>query len=151
METEIGLDRLAVLVDAYGGRSENWPEEERQGACCLLERSAEANRLRDAALELDRWLDGAPMVEPSAVLVRRIMDTVSDRTTWLDWVSRLAQMVWPFGPTWQPATALVVAGVLGVTFGVATFDEPEAVTEDGMVVAEVMLDADDWDDDWTEP
>ncbi len=71
--TDGGLDRLQEVLDAYGGRPENWPPEERQGLMAFVERSAEAQQLRDAALMLDVALDKFSSPVASEELKDRIL------------------------------------------------------------------------------
>jgi hypothetical protein len=67
------LERLRVLLDAYGARAERWPDAERDTALALLERSADARALRADAGRLDELLDLAPVTHPTPELVRRVM------------------------------------------------------------------------------
>lgn len=67
------LARLQVLLDAYGGAPARWPDDERDAALALLERSAEARALRDEAARLDAVLDLLPAAEPSPELEERIV------------------------------------------------------------------------------
>jgi hypothetical protein len=148
---QVGLERFAVLVEAYGASPDNWPEDERDGALRLLEQSAEAVRMHQDAQTLDLWLDEAPAVEPSGALLSRVLDAAPRRETpWSERWSRVVEALWPFGPTWQPATALAAAAVLGLTFGLAAPEEPEVSSEGEMVVAEVMLDTGDLGEFWNE-
>jgi hypothetical protein len=55
--TAMTLERLAQLLDAYGGEPARWPEAERQGALQLIAADPEAAALHRAALELDGALD----------------------------------------------------------------------------------------------
>ncbi len=149
--TQVGLERFAVLVEAYGASPDSWPEDEREGALRLLEQSSEAVRMHQDAKALDLWLDEAPCVEPSAALRARLLDAApKSAVSWSERWSRAVERLWPFGPTWQPATALVAAAVLGLTFGLAAPEETEVSPEGEMVVAEVMLDTGDHAEFWNE-
>jgi len=106
---KVDLARFAVLVDAYGACPDNWPEQERVAAMQLLGSNAAAMRLRDQALALDLLLDAMPTLEPSTRLIRHVLDSVPGRSAWAERWLRLARWIWPFGPTWQPATALATA------------------------------------------
>jgi hypothetical protein len=66
------MDRLAQLLDAYGGEPARWPEHERSAALQLIEASPEAAALQRSALELDGALDldVLPDVESSALRAR---------------------------------------------------------------------------------
>jgi hypothetical protein len=50
------LDRLRLLIDAYGADPARWPEPERAGAATLLAASDEARALVAEAAALDRLL-----------------------------------------------------------------------------------------------
>ncbi|MDH3234928.1 MAG: hypothetical protein OEQ29_15515, partial [Alphaproteobacteria bacterium] len=52
----IDLDRLSVLLDAYGADRRRWPESERAGAWALIEANAAARTLYDEARALDDLL-----------------------------------------------------------------------------------------------
>jgi hypothetical protein len=149
--SRVSLERFAVLVESYGASPESWPEDEREGALRLLDQSTEAVRMHQEAQALDLWLDAAPDVEPSAALQARVLDAApKPEATWSERWSRVIATVWPFGPTWQPATALAAAAVLGLTFGLAAPEQTEVSSEGEMVVAEVMLDTGDLGEFWNE-
>ncbi len=142
----ISFERFVSIVDAYGAAPEAWPDQERAGAIALLETSDEAVRLCDEAADLDRMLDEAPSVEPSAELRQRVLEGVPQPA--VPWTRRLADVVdalWPFGPVWQPATALAVAAILGVSVGLVA---PGSGSEtEATVVAEVALETGEY---WSE-
>jgi hypothetical protein len=56
-KSAVKLDRLAQLLDAYGGEPARWPEHERAAALQLLEASPEAQFMQRTALELDGALE----------------------------------------------------------------------------------------------
>jgi hypothetical protein len=67
------LQRLQQLLDAYGADPKRWPEEERTAALALLACSMEA-RARQAETErLDALLNLAPVAQPSAELISRVL------------------------------------------------------------------------------
>jgi hypothetical protein len=51
------LSRLEQVLDAYGGESALWPEQERASLLALIEQDAQARKLHAAALALDAKLD----------------------------------------------------------------------------------------------
>jgi hypothetical protein len=55
--TAVTLERLAQLLDAYGGEPARWPDTERESALRLIASVPEAAALQRAALELDSALD----------------------------------------------------------------------------------------------
>src|SRR5690606_40615752 len=69
----IDLERLATLLDAYGGDPQRWPEAERDAALALIAASADARRLHDEARRLDALLDALPAATPSPDLEERIV------------------------------------------------------------------------------
>lgn len=71
--SEMTLQRLRQLLDAYGATPDRWPAEERAAALALLASSVEARAQRDAAARLDTLLDLAPVVPPSVELAARIL------------------------------------------------------------------------------
>jgi hypothetical protein len=150
-DKQVSLERFAVLVESYGASPDSWPEDEREAALQLLDQSKEAVRMHEEAQALDLWLDEAPDVAPSVALRARVLDAApKPETSWSERWSRVIETIWPFGPTWQPATALAAAAVLGLTFGLAAPEQTEESSEGEMVVAEVMLDTGDLGEFWNE-
>jgi len=106
------IDRLSVLLDAYGADRSRWPEGERAGAWALIEANAAARALYDEVRALDRVLARASAIEPSPELKAEILAAAGQpRESWI-------QALWPFGAAWKPASALAAAVVLGVVAGV---------------------------------
>jgi hypothetical protein len=71
-DSAVTLERLAQLLDAYGGEPERWPAHERAAALQLIAANPEAQVLQRAALELDGALDLSALldVEDSALRAR---------------------------------------------------------------------------------
>jgi len=108
----IDLDRLSVLLDAYGADHSRWPEGERAAARALIEASDAARTLYEEAGALDDALARASAIEPSPELKAEILAAVGQpRESWV-------QALWPFGAAWKPASALAAAVVLGMIAGV---------------------------------
>ncbi len=105
--------RLKRLYDAYGADAARWPEGERAWAEALVEAGARAPR--DAAARLDAALDRATLAQPSPELIADVL-MAAPVTPW----RRRLIALWPFGPAWQPASALATACVLGIVAGLAT-------------------------------
>jgi hypothetical protein len=63
--TEMSLDRLRTILDAYGARPARWPEDERDAAEALIAGSPEARAARDEAARLDAALDEAVAPPPA--------------------------------------------------------------------------------------
>ncbi len=106
--------RLAGILDAYGADPGRWPDAERDAARALLADSAEATAHRDAAAALDTVLNAAAAPAPSPELMAAIL-TAAEPSGWRGWVAGF----WPFGPVWQPVSALATAAVLGMVIGAA--------------------------------
>ena len=73
VEMPMTLERLHVILDAYGGAPERWPAAERAAATRLVEQSAVARGLWEEARTLDGLLDALPSEDPSAALVERVL------------------------------------------------------------------------------
>lgn len=144
--SEVDVERFAELVDAYGAEPSAWPEQERPSALRLLEHSEQAVRLLEEAAQLDGLLADVLDVEPSMGLRDRILEQAPlPPRTWSERWARMAQAIWPFGPSWQPATALAASVLLGLTFG---FTVPQQTQEDEVtVVADLVLETGDY---WNE-
>ena len=69
------LERLTVILDAYGADPRRWPAAERDAGLALLEGSADARARREAAAGLDVLLDGVSPVRPSPELSARVLAT----------------------------------------------------------------------------
>ena len=105
--------RLKRLYDAYGADAARWPEGERAWAETLVEAGARA--LHAEAARLDAALDRATLAQPSPELIASVL-MAAPVTPW----RRRLIALWPFGPAWQPASALATACVLGIVAGLAT-------------------------------
>lgn len=108
----MNLERLADLLDAYGGDVRRWPVALRAPAEALIAREPMARRLFDQALALDGLLDQAPAPLPSRALKTRLVERAAPPI----WRQSLAAL-WPFGPAWQAAAAFAVIAALGVALG----------------------------------
>lgn len=108
------LARLAGILDAYGADPSRWPADERVAAETLIARSPEAASLREDAAALDMLMDQSAAPAPSPELMARVL-TAREPSGWLS-------VLWPFGPIWQPATAMAAAAMLGIAIGVAAPD-----------------------------
>lgn len=123
----ITLERLQVVLDAYGAEPGRWPTEERAGAVALIESSDEARALFEEAAELDGVLDhvAEPIVSPA--LARRVRRIEMPPRHW-----RMAGVVAAIGDWLQPgsrfawqsavATAAIVGLVAGMGFSSLVFD-----------------------------
>lgn len=106
------LARFKTILDVYGANIKRWPQEELRGALTVLETSEEARLLRNEAALLDSVLDLAPPSLASPELKREILTDIQT-SPW----ECLAQELWPFGPIWRPAVAMVFLAMLGLAVG----------------------------------
>lgn len=108
------IARLGRILNAYGADPLHWPADERAAAEKLITQSAEAASLLEEAATLDRLLDMSVCPAPSPELMARVL-AAREPEGWL-------AALWPFGPIWQPVSAMAVAAVLGVVLGIAAPD-----------------------------
>ncbi|MBI4081079.1 MAG: hypothetical protein HY423_00570 [Candidatus Lambdaproteobacteria bacterium] len=135
-DTAMRIERLDALLLAYGASPAAWPPPERAAALALVGRSAAAAARLNEAAALDALLERARAPEPSRGLRARVLAAAP--RGWPAWGARVrlgAYAVWPFGPLWRPALALMVAAVLGAVIG--TVASPTRMfTADAAPVAE---------------
>lgn len=112
MPLPMTLARLRQILDAYGADSRRWPESERAAALTLIADSPEAGASRAQAAALDALLDGSAAPAPSPELMAEIL-AAAEPSSW----RRRAAEIWPFGPIWQPASAMAMAAALGLAIG----------------------------------
>ena len=109
--------RLLELIRAYGSNPARWPEDEREAARARQQHaSADFERTRADEARLDALLK-SPAPEPaSAELQARIarIPAANPRPG-----RRMLTSFWPFAPTWQAATGLSAAAILGLLTGIA--------------------------------
>ncbi|HEY1837816.1 MAG TPA: hypothetical protein VGG36_09180 [Rhizomicrobium sp.] len=113
--------RLAAVLNAYGASPERWPEAERASATALISSNPHLQAEADRARELDAVLDTAPMVTVPAELYGRILagfDRIAAQPSVRRFLNRIANVVWPDAPLWQPSTALAMSLVAGLVLGV---------------------------------
>ena len=108
------LARLREILDAFGAEPRRWPTAERAAVEALIANSPEAASLHEDAAALDMLMDLSAPPDPSPELMARIL---ADRES-AGWRAAL----WPFGPVWQPVSAMAFAAVLGIAIGAAAPD-----------------------------
>jgi hypothetical protein len=131
-------ERLAALLLAYGASPTAWPASERAAALALLARSGTAAAWASDAAALDAWLRLAQAPEPSRELRARVLGSAP--RGWPAWGARVrlgAYTLWPFGPLWRPALALLVAAALGALTGTIAAP-PRISTADAAPIAEEL-------------
>lgn len=138
----MNVERLQVLLDAYGAEPARWPDDERAAALALLTESAAARAAHADARQLDDWLDVAPPGDPGDVLRARILSSVPPPvSSWRDFSREL----WDALGGWRlalPAFALSLS--LGVLLPLLW---DESATD---LPAEDLLAAVQWVDDLPE-
>jgi hypothetical protein len=115
--------RLAALLDAYGASPSRWPGPERASAAALISSNSDLQAEADRAEDLDAILDRAPMVTVPAELYERVLagfDRVAARPSVRRFLNKVAYVVWPDAPLWQPSTALAMSLVAGLVLGAMT-------------------------------
>ena len=121
--TPMTLERLKALLDAYGASPDRWPVDERPGAEALLKDNRDAQALAADTRRFDTVLDSAPAATPSPELRARILsafDRVASQPSVRRLIDRIANIVWPGAPLWQPSAALAVSLVAGLLLGVVS-------------------------------
>lgn len=120
-DVRIDEQQFAYLLEAYGGDLKRWPQEYQVAALQLLQHSESAQRLRQAALALDKLLDTVPVPPPSPWLRQRILATARQTaTTTQDIWQRFLQWVIGTTPTeylWRPAVTFLLPLGLGILIG----------------------------------
>ena len=75
--TEMSIERVADLIEAYGSNTQCWPEQERTAAIACLESSSQLQQLIHDAEQLDAVLLAGYVEEPpDEALLARIVDNL---------------------------------------------------------------------------
>lgn len=116
MNTDMDLQRLRALIEAYGAQPRRWPAAEREQARALLDASPEARQWLEQARTTDAMLDGvAARPAPAALRDRLLARTPSPRRGWRHALAAL----WRELGGWSLAGPALAAGLaLGVGMGV---------------------------------
>jgi hypothetical protein len=126
----ITLDRLKILLDAYGADPGRWPDGQREAARELLTRSPEARAYVQQASVLDTLLDTAPLTAPpgldAAALAARIM-RMPGRVA-------ATAAAWRFSFGWPNFATLAAAAVFGLVIGWTDIQMSQGYAADGDVL-----------------
>ncbi len=114
-EMEMKTERLAEILQAYGGDPLRWPEAERLAAQGLAARDPRAAAMVDEAEALDALFDAAPTVTPDAALIARVLARRPRPSLWRE--------LFPNTGVWKPAAGFAVALALGVGIQNAAADQ----------------------------
>jgi hypothetical protein len=122
-DSAVTLERLAQLLDAYGGDAARWPEHERASSLQLIAASPEAQVLHRAALDLDGALDLSVMPEiASSALRARILEIPIKHPA-------AADSGWGWNWNWKLALFALTPCVIGFLSG-SLLMEPNSDPED---------------------
>ena len=119
------IAHIAELADRHGAQLSHWPREDAQAARAVLAVSPEARAVLARADRLDRILSTGRM-RPATVNLRERILAAAPGGGWRE----LAAGLWPFGPVWRPAAALLGIALMGIFLGstdAATFMLPISV------------------------
>jgi hypothetical protein len=112
---DMKIERLAEIVDAYGGDPLRWPEAERLAAQGLAARDPRAMAMVNEAEALDALFDAAPGLVPDAALQARIIARRPRPSLWRE--------LFPNAGVWKPAVGFALALALGVGIQSAAADQ----------------------------
>lgn len=80
IQNQISIERVETLIEAYGGNTQCWPEQEREAAKTLLDKSPVLQQRYTEAQQLDALLlagnDAAPLDES---LLARIVNALPEQ------------------------------------------------------------------------
>ena len=138
--------RLTRILAAYGGDPRRWPDDERQAALSLLDRSPALRALQQQELALDGTLDSWVLPAPSSALVGAVLEA--------------RKPVRPAGPRAligravallaRPLMAMAVAGavaIAGIMTGYALPQGDTAASSSDLLaseVSELILPSTEW-------
>ena len=103
---DMKVERLAEILEAYGGDPLRWPVSERLAAQGLAARDPRAAALVAQAEQLDALFDAAPTHAASATLSARVLARRPRPSLWRE--------LFPDTPVWRPALGFALALALGV-------------------------------------
>ncbi|MFD2206770.1 hypothetical protein [Kiloniella antarctica] len=109
-------EKLQFLLDCYGAYEHHWPKEKRTWMLEQFNKSTEAQKLRQNAIELDNLLDLAPS-EPN---VDHLMETILADVPVAKNKGSLLWNWWPYESLWRPLSALTMAGAFGLILGTSS-------------------------------
>ncbi len=102
----MNIERLADILDAYGGDPLRWPEGERLAAQALAARDPRAAAMAAEAEALDALFDAAPTHAPGPALVARVLARRPRPSLWRE--------MFPGMGAWKPAMGFALALAVGV-------------------------------------
>ncbi|MFK7828288.1 MAG: hypothetical protein AB8B57_00790 [Congregibacter sp.] len=110
----ITAERARGLLDAYGGKASNWPDEYRLQLQEFVDGSHAAQQWCREARELDDLLDSSELLLPD--LTEQIMQAIPISVS-----ERLLAWLFPhsIGECWRPAMAAAFPLIVGVAIGIS--------------------------------
>ena len=133
------LARAMAVLEAFGADPARWPAAERDAVLGALGARPELARQQADDATLDRLMDAAPVHAAAPALKSRILAAANAEQGGRvqGWLAAL----WPFGPPWQPASALAAAALLGLIAG-ATLPGGYGDDDYGLAAFDLIADAD---------
>ena len=112
--TEMSIERVTTLIEAYGGDTQNWPEQERAEAVACLESSPRLQQLLNDASELDAILQAGRVEEQdNEALLAHIVDTLPEQPKAEQNITKPNWMLgWPAAMAATLTTVVVVLVVM---------------------------------------
>ena len=108
--TEMSIERVTTLIEAYGSDTQSWPEQERAEAVACLESSPLLQQLLNDAHELDALLQtGSVEEQADEALLKRIVDKLPEQPKVEQNIAKLEWM-----PRWPAAMAAALTAVVVV-------------------------------------
>lgn len=116
--TEMSIERVADLIEAYGSNTRCWPEQERAAAIARLESSSQLQQLIHDAEQLDAVLLAGYVEEPlDEALLARIVDNLPAQPV----TTRLSVK-----PAWMRNwPAAMAAAITGIAIMLVVMNGPE--------------------------
>ncbi|MFT3809219.1 MAG: hypothetical protein QM698_04825 [Micropepsaceae bacterium] len=121
-------ERLAEILDAYGGDPLRWPEAERLAAQGLAARDPRAAAMVAEAEALDALLGAAPADAPGAALTARVLARRPRPSLWRE--------LFPNAGVWKPAAGFAMALAVGVGVQSAAADQLGLNVNDEVVISD---------------
>lgn len=116
---KMNIEQFEVLLDTHGADPSGWPGSCRPSAELLLAASSDAQLLRTRAEQFAGLLAQDATISASPELRSRILAQAPGTDGLVPTGQANWRALWPFGPIWRPATALLCATVLGIYVGIA--------------------------------
>ena len=142
--TAVTLERLAQLLDAYGGEPARWPDPERAAALQLIASAPQAAALQRTALELDGALDLQVLPDAADARLRARVLEIPIRHP-----REEREHSWSFGRSrnWMFALYALTPCVLGFLSGTLLMDASADSDDDAWdELAQVVMPAQSADD-----